>query len=77
MTFNILDKTDEPHKYNTYIYTASMINKITYSNTLPMTGINSSLYTIFNIDTISVGVSPPPPPVKPPTLFTALKTLRT
>ena len=65
-----------------YISTASMsapmvlLRRPTHSNTLPMTGINSSLYSIFTIDTISAGIIPPSP-VKPPTLFTALKTLRT
>ena len=55
---------DIPHIHQ-YIYTASMatpmvlLRRPTHFNTLPMTGINSSLYTIFNINTISVGVTPP------------------
>ena len=76
-----MDHIDIPHIHQ-YISTASMpapmvlLRSPTNVNTLSMTGINSSLYYIFNIDTISVGDTPPPP-VKPPTLFTALDTMRT
>ena len=76
-----MDHIDIPQIHQ-YISTANMpaplvlLRSPSNSNTLPMTGINSSLYTIFNIDTVSVGVTPPPA-VKPPTLVTALKTLRT
>ena len=60
----VMDHINIPHIHQ-YIYTASMatpmvlLRRPTNSNTLPMTGINSSLYIIFNIDTISVGVTPP------------------
>ena len=59
-----MDHIDIPHIHQ-YISTASMpalmvlLRSPTNVNTSPMTGINSSLYTIFNIDTISVGVTPP------------------
>ena len=59
-----MDHIAIPHIHQ-YISTASMpapmvlLRRPTHSNTLPMTGINTFLYTIFNIDTISVGVTPP------------------
>ena len=59
-----MDHIAIPHIHQ-YIYTTSMpapmvlLRRPTHSNTLPKTGINTSLYTIFNIDTISVGVTPP------------------
>ena len=58
-----MDHIDIPHIHQ-YIYTVSMpapmvlLRSPTNFNTLPMTGINSSLYTIFNINTISEGVTP-------------------
>ena len=59
-----MDHIDIPHIHQ-YISTASMpapvvlLRNPTNVNTLSMIGINSSLYTTFNIDTISVGVTPP------------------
>ena len=59
-----MDHIDIPQIHQ-YISTANMpaplvlLRSPSNSNTLPMTGINSSLYTIFNIDTVSVGVTPP------------------
>ena len=58
-----MDHIAIPHIHQ-YISTASMpapmvlLRRPTHSNTLPMTGINSFLYTIFNFDTISVGGHP-------------------
>jgi hypothetical protein len=45
-------------------------------NTLPVTGVNTYVYTIFIINTVSVGITPPHA-IKSPILFIALKTLRT
>ena len=58
MTFIILDKSDGSHSYTTHT-SIHLHSKYAGSNGLAKKTINSSLYTIFNIDTISVGVTPP------------------